>query len=89
MTSEKRSPTYVVYHFDTQRLSPTRVCKKSLMVDPSPISHSSQCSTTGVTKAVLSNYPLCEMMHIKDSLPLLGKNSSCSGGSGFSLSLSK
>ena len=28
MTSEKRSPTYVVYHFDTQRLSPTRVCKK-------------------------------------------------------------
>ena len=27
MTSEKRSPTYVVYHFDTQRLSPTRVCK--------------------------------------------------------------
>ena len=29
MTSEKRSPTYVVYHFDTQRLSPTRVCKKN------------------------------------------------------------
>ena len=28
MTSEKRSPTYVVYHFDTQRLSPTWVCKK-------------------------------------------------------------
>ena len=28
MTSEKRSPTYVVYHFDTQPLSPTRVCKK-------------------------------------------------------------
>ena len=28
MTSVKRSPTYVVYHFDTQRLSPTRVCKK-------------------------------------------------------------
>ena len=28
ITSEKGSPTYVVYHFDTQRLSPTRVCKK-------------------------------------------------------------
>ena len=24
MTSEKRSPTYVVYHFDTQRWSPTQ-----------------------------------------------------------------
>ena len=32
MTSEKRSPTYVVYHFDTQRLSPTRVCKKNNFV---------------------------------------------------------
>ena len=32
MTSEKRSPTYVVYHFDTQRLSSTRVCKKYLPV---------------------------------------------------------
>ena len=32
MTSEKRSPTYVVYHFDTQRLSPTRVCKKAYYV---------------------------------------------------------
>ena len=33
MTSEKRSPTYVVYHFDTQRLSPTRVCKKYALYD--------------------------------------------------------
>ena len=32
MTSEKRSPTYVVYHFDTQRLSPTRVCKKKTLL---------------------------------------------------------
>ena len=32
MTSEKRSPTYVVYHFDTQRLSPTRVCKKYIYI---------------------------------------------------------
>ena len=45
MTSEKRSPTYVVYHFDTQRLSPTRVCKKkeSLLL----IGKSNPCGGSG------------------------------------------
>ena len=30
MTSEKRSPTYVVYHFDTQRLSPTQCVRNDI-----------------------------------------------------------
>ena len=38
MTSEKRSPTYVVYHFDTQRLSPTRVCKKWMHIGSGTLS---------------------------------------------------
>ena len=50
---------------------------------------SSQCSTTGVTKAVvcviLSGII---MMHIKELLLLIGKSSPC-GGSGFPLSLSE
>ena len=33
-------------------------------------------------------YPVCGMVHIKDSLLLLGKNSPCSSGSRFPLSLS-
>ena len=33
-------------------------------------------------------YPVCGMMHIKESLLLIGKRSLC-GGSGFPLSLSK
>ena len=45
MTSEKRSPTYVVYHFDTQRLSPTRVCKKNVL------SNSSNCQMCYQTPA--------------------------------------
>ena len=54
-------------------------------VDPSwsvPIElffRSSQCSTTGVTKARRIYYPVCEMVHIKKTLLL-----SC-GGSGFPL----
>ena len=59
-------------------------------IDPSwwthlAISHSSQCSTTGVTKAVVC-YPVCGMMHIKEPLLLIRKSSPC-GGSGFPLSL--
>ena len=34
-------------------------------------------------------YPVCGMVHIKDPLPLIEKSSSCSGGSGFPLSLSE
>ena len=32
-------------------------------------------------------YPGCGMVHIKDSLMLIGKRNPCSGGSGFPLSL--
>ena len=47
----------------------------------------SQCSTTGVTKAVLCAI-LSGMVLIKEPLLLIGKSSSC-GGSGFPLSLSE
>ena len=54
-------------------------------INPSwAISRSSQCSTTGVTKAVVCVI-LSGMMHIKEPLLLIGK-SSPSGGSGFPLS---
>ena len=51
------------------------------------MSRSSQCSTTGVTKAVVC-YPVCGMMHIKEPLLLIEKSSLC-GGSGFPPSLSE
>ena len=51
------------------------------------MSRSSQCSTTGVTKAAVCVI-LSGMMHIKEPLLLLGKSSLC-GGSGFPLSLSE
>ena len=44
---------------------------------------SSQCSTTGVTKAMA-----CGMMHMREPLLLVGKSSQY-GGSGFSLSSSE
>ena len=44
---------------------------------------SSQCSTTGVPKAVV-----CGMVHIKEPLQLIGTSSPC-GGSEFPLSLSE
>ena len=34
-------------------------------------------------------YPVCGMMHIKETLLLIGKSRPYSGGSGFSLSLSE
>ena len=34
-------------------------------------------------------YSVYGMMHIKEPLLLIGKSSSCGGGSGFSLSLSE
>ena len=34
-------------------------------------------------------YPVCEVVHIKEPLLLIGKSSPCSGGSGFPLSLSE
>ena len=45
------------------------------------ISHSSQCSTTGITKAVVCAI-LSGMVHIKEPLLLIVKSSPC-GGSGF------
>ena len=64
-----------------------------VMIDPSwwthrCISRSNQYSTTGVTKGRAMCYPVCEMVHIKESLQLIGKSSPC-GGSGFPLSLSE
>ena len=61
-------------------------------IDPSrwthwAIYHSSQCSTTGVKKAVVC-FILSGMMHIKEPLRLIGKSSLC-GSSGFLLSLSE
>ena len=49
---------------------------------------SSQCSTTGVTKAVVCAILSVGMVHIKEPLLLIEKSSSC-GGSGFPLSLSE
>ena len=51
------------------------------------ISHSSQCSTNGVTNAVVC-YPVCGMVHIKEHLVLNRKSSPC-GSSRFPLSLSE
>ena len=34
-------------------------------------------------------YPVCGMVHIKDTMLLIGKSSPCSGSSGFPLSLSE
>ena len=51
------------------------------------ISRSSQCSTTGVSKAVVCAI-LSGMEHIKEPLLLIEKRSPC-GGSGFPLSLSE
>ena len=51
------------------------------------LSHSSQCSTTG-NKGRGMWYPVFGMVHIKESLLLIGKSSPC-GGSRFPLSLSE
>ena len=47
------------------------------------VSRSSQCS-----KGRGMCYPVCGMVHIKESLLLIGKSSLC-GGSGFPFSLSE
>ena len=51
------------------------------------MSRSSQCSMTGVTKAMVCVI-LSGMMHIKEPLLLIGKSGPC-GSSGFPLSLSE
>ena len=51
------------------------------MVDP--LSYFSiQCSTTGVSKAMVY-YVACVVVHIKDTLLINGKSSSCSSSSSF------
>ena len=45
------------------------------------ISHSSQCSTTGVTKVMV-----CVILSVKEPLLLIGKSSPC-GCSGFPLAI--
>ena len=62
-------------------------------IDPSWLSHwaisrSSQCSTTGVTKAVVCVILSVGMVRIKEPLLLIDKSSLC-GGSGFPFSLSE
>ena len=49
------------------------------------ISRSSQCPTTGATKAVVCVI-LSGMMHIKEPLLLIGQSRLC-GGSGFPLTI--
>ena len=54
------------------------------------ISHSSQCSTTGVTKAVVCVFfYVCGIMDIKEHLLLIGKMCPFDGSSRFPLSLSE
>ena len=53
------------------------------MVDP--LSH---FSMTGVIKSYVMCYPVCRLMHIKETLLLIGKGSPISDGSGFTLLLS-
>ena len=53
---------------------------------PIELSRSSQCPTTGVTKAVVC--AILSVVHIKEPLLLIGKSSPC-GGSGFPLSRSQ
>ena len=50
---------------------------------------SSQCSTTGVRKGCGMCYPVCGMIHIKDSLLLIRKSRPWSGGNGFFVLLSR
>ena len=52
------------------------------------ISRSSQCSTTGVTKAVVCVILSVGWCYIKEPLLLIDKSSLC-GGSGFPFSLSE
>ena len=44
---------------------------------------------TGILFGVMTPYPVCGMVHVKDILLLIGKSSSCGGNIGFTLSLSE
>ena len=58
-------------------------CAKGRRIHPLVISHSSQCSTTGVTKTVVR---AILFVNIKDPLLPIGTCSPCIVGSGFPLS---
>ena len=51
------------------------------------IFHSSQCSMTGVTKAMVCVVLSVGVLHVKEPLMLIGKSSPYSGSSGFPLSM--
>ena len=57
-------------------------------INPSAISCSSQCSTTGATKAMVC-YLVYRMIHINGPWLIIGKRSPCTGGCGFPFSLSE
>ena len=59
-----------------------------VLVDQESYSWFSQWHATGTRKGVICTNRVCGMIHIKDILLLTEKSISCSGGSGFSLSLS-
>ena len=48
-----------------------------------PYLFSSQCSTSGVTKAVVCAIHVCGMVHIKDPLLLIGKTLAHDAAAGF------
>ena len=73
----------LIWHY--LRGYPNQINIKFLLLTHWAISHSSQCSTTGVTKAMVC--VIMSRMHIKPLL-LIGKSSLC-GGSRFFLLLSE
>ena len=78
----------LIYRLNVFFISALYLSDRSFMVDPlsyfsfQPVLH--DCSNKGRGM----RYPVCEMMHIKEPLLLIGKSSPC-GGSGFPLSLSE
>ena len=94
--SHKHDSTY--HSLCSEALTETRTSSKDLSVDPLPHEMTFYHGATSRSyyfsfQPVLHNwcnkcrgmcYPVCGMMHIKEPLLLIGKNSTC-GGSGFPL----
>ena len=85
--SKQKKPThltlYIVIRLQTSHVPVVRAFVHGAMarrIDPSWLTHSaisrsSQCSTTGVTKAVRGMcYAVCGIVHIKEPLLLIGKS---------------
>ena len=62
---------------------------RSFMVDPLSYFSFQPVLHDWCNKGRSMCYPICGMVHIKESLLLIGKSNLCSGCSGFSLSLSE